>query len=331
MLPKSRFHPLLWSLAVAPGLLSAGVHKCLDANNKTVYQDKPCQEMTSTGLSPALSRLNPQENRPHLLWKLTTGPKTVYLMAALGYGTADMYPLPEPVMDAFGAANVLVVGKEFDAGEGTASLPTVTAKGSYNDGSSLREHLKPAAWQRALDLAQGLNITEETLAALKPWMAALTLKTAALAQAGFDEKLSVTDTFVKAAQGLKPVVGLDLFDDLFKRVESLPDAEQEAFLLEALHEADNKREYFASLVDAWKKGDGDALDMVLRRTIDSLPASQKSQLEWSQSRNEGITAKIDEMAGDGRVYFVVLDAKRLVGEKGLLAGLKAKGYTASQL
>lgn len=331
MPPTSRFRLLLVFLSLAPGVLSAGVHKCLDANNKLVYQDKPCQDMTSTGLSPALSRLNPQESRPRLLWKLVSGPKTLYLMGGLGYGSTDMYPLPEAVMDIFNSTQVLVIGKEFDAGDDTAGLAALTAQGSYSDGSALNEHVKAATWQRTLNLAQSLNISEETLAAQKPWMAALNLKTAAIEQAGYDQKLSVTETFVKAAHALKPIIELDPPAELVKRVTALSAAEQEAFLLKALYEADSKTGFFAALADAWKKGDAQSVGFTTKRAMDSLPASQKSAFDWSEDRTPALVEKIDQLAADGRSYFIVLDVKRLVGDKGVLEGLKAKGYNATQM
>jgi uncharacterized protein YbaP (TraB family) len=331
MIAKTPLRIFWLCMAFAPGLLLAGVHKCLDGNGKIVYQDKPCQDLTATGLSPALSRLNPEENRPHLLWKLTAEGKSLYLLGALGYGTADMYPLPEAIMDAFAGSNVLVVAAELDAGDEVADQSSITAKGGYTGETGLQDHVKPNTWRRALQLAQSLGIKEEALNAQRPWLAALTLKSAAIKQAGYDEKLSVGNTFVKAAETLKPIVELDPLTEQLKRFDDMADADQEPLLLEALHEADNKNEYFKSLAEAWKKGDPDSVVLTVRRAVDSLPPSQKPSEQWLNSRNEGIANKIDEMAADGRTYFLVVDEKRLVGEKGILAMLQAKGFKAAQL
>lgn len=321
---------LALALAVAPGTLLAGLHKCLDENNKVVYQDKPCQEMTSTGLSPALSRLNPSENRPHLLWQLVSGKKNLYLLASLGYGTADMYPLPEAIMDAFAGANVLVIVNDLDAGDDVSALPGFTAKGGYTDGTGLQEHVKPGTWRKVQELAKALGVGEETLNTLRPWMAALTLKNAAIKQAGYDDKLAMDKAFLKAADILKPAVQLDPLAEQAKRFDDMPDAEQEQFLLAALYEADKRNDYFKSLGEAWKKGDPDSVGFTVRRALDSLPTSQKPSEEWLKSRNEAVAASLDDMAADGRTYFVVVDAKRAVGEKGVLAALQAKGFQATQ-
>lgn len=323
---------LLISLSLLPALGQAGVYKCLDANNKVFYQDKPCKELTSAGLPPALAKLAPAETRPMLLWKLTQPNHTLYLMGSLNYGTADMYPLPESVMDAFAESKALVVAKELDAGTDPASSGGfLMAKGSYTDGSSLQNHVKPVTWQKTVELARTFNLSEESLHSLRPWMAALKLKNAALKQAGLDEKLSVDKTFVKAGETLKPIMELNPVDEQVKHYDSLTDAEQEQLLIRALSEADNKNGYFRSMVDLWKKGDADALAYSLNHTAEALSKSEKLLQDKNQAQTEAMADKMAEMTADGRTYFMIVDVKRLVGEKGIIALLKAKGFKASQL
>lgn len=324
---------LLLSLSFLPALAQAGVYKCLDANNKVFYQDKPCKELTSTGLPPSLAKLAPQENQPRLLWKLTQQDRTLYLMGSLNYGAADMYPLPEPVMDAFTEAKVLMVANELDAGSDlSANGDFLATRGSYTDGTNLQTHIKPVTWQKVLELGKTFGFTEESLNTQRPWMVALKLKNAALKKAGFDDKLSVDKSFVKAAETLKPILELDPMEERVKHYESLTDAEQEQVLIRALYEADVKNEYFKSLVEAWKKGDANALAYSLRHAADAVSKAEKTLEEKHQARSEAMAEKVAEMvAGDNRIYFVVVDERRLVGEKGIVALLRAKGFKASQL
>lgn len=332
MISTTRSRALLSALvlALAPGTPWAGVHKCLDQNNKVFYQDKPCQEKTSAGLSPALSRLNPGENRPQLLWQLGSGKKSLYLLGGLGFGTADMYPLPEKLMDAFAGANVLVIVDDLDTAGEAAAQPALIAKGEYKDGTGLEDHVKPGTWRKALELAKSLDIAEDTLNAQRPWLAALNLRGAALKRMGYDEQLATAKSFVKAAETLKPIVEFDPQAEQAKRFDGMADAEQEAFLLEALHEADARNEYFKALDEAWRKGDPESVEFTVRRALVAVPASQKSSEQWLKSRNEALARSLDEMAADGRTYFVVVDARRVVGEAGLLAALEAKGFRATR-
>jgi uncharacterized protein YbaP (TraB family) len=319
------------SLGLAPALAFPGVYKCLDQNDKVFYQDKPCKELTSAGLSPALAKLAPEENRQHLLWKLSQEGRTLFIQGSLSYGTADMYPLPESVMDTFGGTNVVVIASELDVGESLSKSPSATARGRYVDGSTLQNHVKPVTWERVLELAKSLNITEETLAAQKPWMAALTLKNAALKEAGYDDKMSVDKTFSKAAETQKPIIEIDSVDNQVAAYDALPDTAQEQLLLRALYEADGRNNYFKSLAEAWKKGDSNAVEAVLGEGIDGLPKPDKALETAAADRNKAFADKIYELTGDGRTYFVILDAKHLVGTKGVLALLQGKGFSLTQL
>lgn len=331
MFQKIACRIILFSLAITPATALSGVYKCLDQNNKVFYQDKPCKELTSAGLPPALARLAPAASRQHLLWKAVSGDQSFYLLASLPYGTADMYPLPESVMDAFTGSNVLVIANEFDVGEAASKSPAATAKGHYADGSTLQTHVKPATWEKALELAKTLNIKEDALSSQKPWMAALSLKSAALKQAGLDEKLSVDKTFVSAASTLKPIVEIDSLDQQVKFYDELPDAEQEQVLLRALTEADPKNDHFKSLAESWKKGDSNALETRLIRAPDSLPKADRLLEQKANDRNAALADKIAEMAADRKVYFFVVDAKHLLGSQGIIERLRGKGFSFSQI
>ncbi|CAL1240056.1 TraB/GumN family protein [Candidatus Methylocalor cossyra] len=311
-------------LTMAFGPALADVHKCLDAQRKVIYQDKPCQELTTAELSPALSQLNPEAQHPHLLWKLNSNNKAFYLLASLSFGTNGMYPLPESIMDAFSSSSVLVIANELDNADG---LPVT---GRYADGSTLQSHVKPATWRRTLEVAKALGVAEEALAPQKPWRAALTLKNAAIHKAGYDSQLTLGATFVKAAGSVKPIVELNSLEEQAKHYDGMTDSEQETLLLEALYAADPRTGYFQSLLDAWRQGDGAALVLAARRASNLLPPSQKPATDWEKARNAALAGKIDEMAADGRVYFVVIDAKRVVGEDGILALLQQKGFKAVQ-
>lgn len=319
--------PLVLALVAVPVSATGGVYKCLDQNQKIFYQDKPCQELTSAGLSPALSKLAPKENRQHLLWKLVRGESTLFLMASLDYGTADMYPLPESVMDVFMGSDVLIVSQELDS----ADAATLGAKGNFSDGSTLEKRVKPATWQKVLDFAKKLNISEEKLAMQKPWMAALTLTHAALKQGGYDEKFSVDKTFTKAAGTLKPIVDLGSLDEYATFTDQLPAIEQEQILIRALHALDRNHDRFRALVEAWKSGDANSFELAAGLIPGPVSRAEADLREKYKVRTEALANAIIKMTGDGRTYFAVVDARRLAGENGLLRILQGKGFNAAQM
>lgn len=322
---------VLMYLTILPTTAFPGVYKCLDTNGKVFYQDKPCRELTSTGLSPALSKLAPQNQERRLLWKVSSGEKAFYIMGALSYGTADMYPPPESVMDIFSSTSALVIVNQLDAGEPILSNPVAVSKGQYAGDTTLEAHIKPAVWERVLTLAKELEVPEEILAAQKPWVAAFTLKNAAIKKANLDEKMSVDKMFVKAVNTQKPIIEIDSVTKQAEMYNAMSDAEQEQILVRALHEADPKNAYFEALVDAWKNGDVNGIENAQRTLSEGLSKTGMSVEGKIGQQNTSLVTKLSEMIEDGRTYFVVVNVQRLTGEKGLIKQLQSKGFTLSQI
>jgi len=311
-------------LALLPVAVSADVYKCLDQKAKVFYQDRPCRELTPARLPPGLSRLAPSDNRPHFLWKAVSAKGTVYLMGALPYGASDMYPLPESITDALAESDVLIVGADVQALPQAELLSIAANLGVYSDHSGLRDHIKAAAWERVLKLSKALGIAEETLLTWKPWMASLSLMNLAAKQAGYTQEFGIDKAFVKDAQMQKPVLQLDSAEEQVKMLDGLSGLEQEQFLLKSLDEIEDG--YFKSMIEAWTNGDASSIELMVRRRFDSFPAAHKLFTD----RSAAMAEKIGTLAADGRTYFAVLEAGRLVGEHGLLHLMESKGFKISQ-
>lgn len=330
MLPR-RCQALFLAASLVPGLTVAGVYKCLDQNRKVFYQDKPCENLTSADLSPELANLAPKENKPQLLWKLTTKGSTFYILGSLPFGTANMYPLPKSVMDAFNSSAGLIIANALDMGETLSRSPEAVRAGFFDDQSVLANHVKPETWQRVQQAAKLLKIPEDKIAAQKPWLAAITLRNAALRQAGYDDKMSIGKSFVKAAEASRPVVEIDSVETQIDRYEKMSPVEQEQILLEAVYEADAASAYFKALADAFMQGDETAVALTERRIQENLTKPEKSMTDRRSQLNDALADKIFEMVSDGRTQFVVIDARLLVGNQGVIAKLEDKGYRSSKL
>ncbi|MGX2041405.1 TraB/GumN family protein [Methylocaldum sp. MU1018] len=322
------------SLAVLEALPTAAladVYKCLDRQNKVFYQDRPCQELTSAQLPPALSRSATDDSRPHFLWKAASAKGTVYLMGALPFGANEMYPLPEAVTDALSGSDVLVVGADIRALSPAELLAATANLGVYPDNSNLKNRIKAATWEKVITLSGALGMAEETISARKPWMASLSLMALAAQRAGYTQELSVDKAFVKETQTQKPVLQLDSINEQAKVLDGLSEIEQEQILLQSINEIERGDDYFKSMAEAWARGDSSNLELIVRRRFETLPAMRKLFKLLFTDRSAVMAQKIEELAGDGRTYFVVLEAGHLVGEHGLLNLLQSRGYKLSQL
>ena len=309
----------------------AGVYKCTDAHQRTFYQDKPCQDLIATRLPAWLNGLAGREEERAFLWKAVGDKGTVYLLGALRYGTQSMYPLPQMVMDAFGAANVLVMEADIwnEAEKERAAL--LKGRGRYADKDSLEAHVKPVTWGKAVEIGKKLGINKEHLGQYQPWLAAIMLTDESLKQAGYTPDLSVEQTFMREAQGKKAMLNLENVQDQIKTYEELTGLEQEQMLLQSLQELGRAPDIYTSTADAWKHGDAEAMEMLTRQSYDlGSELSAKLFKIFYEDRAERMTNTLKEMSSDGQTYFVVAGSGLLVGDHGILKLLERKGFKVTQ-
>lgn len=310
----------------------AGVYKCLNAQQRVFYKDTPCQEMITAKLPSHLSQHDGEASNHYFLWKASpaSAKGAVYLMGSLHLGIQDMYPLPASIMDAFNAADVLVVEANIQNPKAGDAAARLVSAGSFSDGSSMEDHVKPTTWRKLLETAKKLGVSEDSLRTQKPWLASLRLTAQAFKQAGFSEDLGVDQVFLKEAGGKKPILEMESIERQGKLFESFSEQEQEQLLLLSLQDLGKGPDFFKELVGTWKKGDAEAMNLITRHSFDNSSLSAKLFKVLFEDRNTAMADKIDELVGDGRTYFVVVGAGHLGGDQGILKNLENKGYRITQ-
>jgi len=161
-------------------------------------------------------------------------------------------------------------------------------------------------------------------------MLALTLSSLEIMKLSYDPKFGVDWHFLsKAGQG-KKVLELEGLEYQINLLSGLSPEEQESFLLLALKDLKNAGEEADSLVKAWAAGDAQKVEEILMKKLkdDSrlLPFYEK----FLYRRNRDMVSKIEVYLKTNGTYFVVVGAGHLVGEKGILEMLKAKGFKVRQ-
>lgn len=316
---------VLWPAA------QAGIHKCLNAQSKVFYQDKPCQDLTTANLPSHLAEPGAPSQR-QFLWKATSlsTKGEAYLLGSLHFGSKDMYPLPPKITDAFNAADVLVVEADLQGALASEAVKKLMADAVYPEGDSLEEHVKPGTWRKLISVSKSLGIPDGKLRQQKPWLAALTVMTESLAKSGFDPGLGIDKAFVKDAGAKKPIMQMESAEIQIQLLQALTPLEQEQWLLQAALDAEKGPALFQEVVDAWSKGDGEAMDLIVHHSFDSSPTSTKLYQIFFADRNVAMAKKIEEMTADGRKYFFVIGAGHLSGDQGIVNLLEQKGFHVEQ-
>lgn len=262
-----------------------------------------------------------------LIWAVEKDGRTSWLVGSLHLLTADAYPLPVSMTEAFASADTLV--EEADPAELTS--PEVTAqlmaKAFYPPGRSLQTELSPEAWRRVVDRAAKAGLPSAALDRMKPWMIAITLAALDLQRGGFDPALGIDKHFLdRARQSRKPARMLEGALEQMSMLERLSPQMQEALVREALDGAETELSQMTRIAAAWKAGDVSVIERLLVDTVKDSPAIYEALIV---ERNRRWMPALTGCFATARC-FVVVGAAHLAGPDGLVAALVAKGYRVQQ-
>jgi uncharacterized protein YbaP (TraB family) len=262
-------------------------------------------------------------------WKATGKGGTIYLMGSIHVMSPSFYPLNPALETAFTDADLLV--EEVDLAEmldPTAQL-SILSRGMLPASQSLDKVVSPATMALVQKAVADLGAAAAPLMRFKPWMLAIALQGLELAKAGYDPALGLDQHFYDLAKtGGKSVQGLETVAYQISRFDEMTPEQQDRMLAETLKELATETASVGKLADAWKAGDAPAIERIVLADLKSDPVIYDRLLV---QRNKNWMPKIEALFARRGRALVVVGAAHLVGPDGLLAMLKAKGYTLEQL
>jgi uncharacterized protein len=262
------------------------------------------------------------------VWKATKQGATVYLAGSIHMLSPDFYPLHPAFDKAFSASDLLV--EEVDFAEMTATEVQMQAlmKAMLPAGQTLDKVLSPATLALLNKAAADAGAPIEALQRLKPWMIALTLEGLTLTKAGFDPDLGLDKHFYDRARADgKGVQGLETVAYQLSRLDEMTLEQQDRMLAQSIKELSAEQASLSKLTTAWKTGDAAGVERIVLADLKTEPALYERLLV---ERNKNWLPKIEALFARNKPALVIVGAAHLVGSDGLVAMLKAKGYTVEQ-
>ena len=271
-----------------------------------------------------------------LLWKVSDGDNAVYLLGSFHLLKPSDYPLAPEVDAALADAESVV----FEISPEEMQSPELAAgmmqAGLRTDGTTLDQQLGPdlAADLRAWSAAQpqGVPVNAEMLQRFEPWFAALTVSLMQMTAMGLDPALGLDQHFMaRAAEAGKPVEGLETAAQQIALFDGMAPAEQVQMLADALQDAAAGTDRLEALHADWRAGRVDALwngmaaDM--RREYPQL--YQRINVDRNEAWLPALAARLEAPGTDDTL--VVVGALHLLGEDGVVEGLRERGYTVERL
>jgi uncharacterized protein YbaP (TraB family) len=286
--------------------------------------------------APACANTTPAvgDDTPHkaLLWRLSNGGSTVYLLGSFHLLRKDDYPLAPEIELAFEDAERVVFEVAPSEMTSAASVKNTRELASLGEGERLRE-LVPAPLVPKLEeqlAARGSSLSR--MDRFEPWFVNVTLSVGISQSLGYRSEHGLDRYLMaRATDARKPTVGLETVESQLRALKESPLEAQLATLKALVESPDAVRTAFDQLHHAWKNGDAEALNALTREKMKA--ASPESYRRVNTLRNEKWLPAIRDLlarpAGDDAL--VVVGSMHLVGEDGLVEMLQAHGYAAQRV
>ena len=263
-----------------------------------------------------------------MVWKATRGESkaVVWICGSIHVLREEDYPLPEPWRKAWSESLRVVMELPPGSTEQPETQKRTMALASLPEGRLLDELLSLDTRTRLDAWAAESGFPLTSVRNRKPWMAALSIGMHRMNQLGFNVARGIERHF-GARMGDRLGEGLETVEQSLGLLDSLPAAQQEQLILQAIEDARTADRRIATLANAWHEGDTDTLDRLLREGFKNFPELRRRLID---DRNKAWLPRLLELLDGDEPTIVIVGCGHLAGPDSLIALLAARGVTLTQ-
>ena len=310
----------LKSLLAATAICALAWAAPVAAQNAPTEAPASVEALDPVKAPPAVKDVDPA------LWVVKDADTTIYLFGSIHILKPGLGWFDDGVKTAFDGADQLVLELvEPPAAEAQALFGKLAMD---QQGKSLRSKMNDAV-RAVYDAAMGkLGIPSAAFDPFEPWAAAITMSLLAAQKSGFDPNSGVERQLTAAAKvSNKPIGGLETMAFQLGVFDSLPEAEQIAFLVETAKMIDDVGSTTDKMVAMWASAETESLGQLMNEGLTSRTLYDalltKRNANWAQ----WISAQMKKPG----VTFMAVGAGHLAGPTSVQALLPAYGLTATRL
>jgi hypothetical protein len=164
---------------------------------------------------------------------------------------------------------------------------------------------------------------------MKPWLFTVTIETLEIQKLGASMEGVDLRYHRKAVAAKKKTGELEPFETHLHFLTQLGAGHESEMILNAIEELDELPKMLDGLLGAWKVGNVGKLDELMLREMRAKYPSIYQEL--IVKRNNAWLPEIEKLLQSPEVEFVLVGVGHMAGKDGLLAKLRAKGCTITQL
>lgn len=334
----------------------------LAGDGSGLHLDRPCTVLEASAMANSLI-LNLYDRQDAgslgLLWRADNGRGNVlYLLGSIHTDRNNLYPFHKQLRDVI--LNAEQVSFELDFND-TDQLLEFAAMQTYPAGDSLASHISPALYQAVVQAAAQLGMDEDTVSQYKPWALANSFSSLATLDETSSENAMAIDLYVNA-KAVNAGIGIgavetyafqgQIFDTLSPEYQEQylagglllildPDSisqetrdaltqvlGEEAFQPETQEAIQAQLDQISAMMDSWKARDAAKFDAVYDKDA-ILDSEDELNRKLFTGRDPGmIQYAADYLSQSGsHTGLLVVGAGHMVGDTGVVQGLRDLGYT----
>ena len=274
--------------------------------------------------TPELSRPDGHRASPLFMWRYRKPTGELYLVGSIHALNATLRTLPDQLENAFQQSTHLAV--EVDITSPNLLNPTwVTEHLLLPNNSRLSSLLNETRRDRLSCLLPQLNINYESIGRFKPSLVAMQISRARLNSLGYYANWGMEQQFLRRA-GRREVLELESPEEqLLLIANTTVDVQLELFDESLIGHKEFSAE-FVALMSAWLSGNDESLIQLLRDRDHHSADYRDFQDRLINQRNIRFAQKIETFLATPGTYFVLVGAAHLVGPRGLVHLLDARGH-----
>lgn len=261
------------------------------------------------------------------IWKVSKNGKTLYLGGSIHLLRESDYPLPKEYDSAFVKSDKIVFETDIEKLEDPAFAQSLLTEGTFKDGKDLKGVLTKKNYKKLKKACAKVSLPLDLMTKFKPSMILLTLTSMKYQEMGLSQEGVDKYYHKKGIEANKSFDFLETVEEQKEVLLKMGEGDENNYVKNTLKSFDDVEKDVSNMITDWRKGNSTILNKQLTETKTNFPAIYQSLLV---QRNNNWMPKIEKYLTTKEIEFVIVGALHLHGEDGLLALLKAKGYTVEQ-
>lgn len=267
-----------------------------------------------------------------LLWKVSDADNSLYLLGSFHFLKEADYPQAASTYAALDDAEQVV----FELSPAEMNDPELAGKMALaarrTDGRTLQQSVPEATWQALSAYTARRGLAVANFQPYEAWFVSLLVSINEMQLLGLDPEMGLDKHFAqRALEAGKPVAGLETGDQQIALFDGMDHTQQLQALDDTLAEMAAIESEIEALHALWRAGDADGLFAATGAEMKAdYPALyQRINVDRNRAWLPRLAGMLDQGTSDDTL--VVVGAMHLLGQDGVVAMLKARGYTVERL